>query len=339
MRKGANGSPAVSEANTGTVIAKGPETQSNCLRPFRYYPNCRLAFRSFLEHAGFKNDEKVLLPAYVGWSPREGSGVFDPVRELGLAHDFYRVDDRLQIDLADLHDKFALGRVRVLVLIHYFGGVDPHYAESVALAREFGAVVVEDEAHALLTDLVGGACGYLGDACLYSLHKMLPVKSGGLLVWNRGSEVLPDQRESTLRDGALWQYDLRRIAQRRRENLARLSGLLESLRDELEPLWSAWPPDHVPQTYPVLLRRDIRDSLYFGLNAAGFGVVSLYHTLIEEVTPRRFPDAHQVSRRILNLPIHQDIHCDAFEPMVDEMRRQLKWNPADASRRYRSQSR
>ena len=48
------------------------------------FPSARTAFKAFLARAGFSAGDRVLLPAYVGWSPREGSGVFDPVRELQL---------------------------------------------------------------------------------------------------------------------------------------------------------------------------------------------------------------------------------------------------------------
>jgi dTDP-4-amino-4,6-dideoxygalactose transaminase len=60
------------------------------------------------------------------------------------------------------------------------------------------------------------------------------------------------------------------------------------------------------------------------MNAAGFGVVSLYHTLISQVPPQSFPAAVRVSRRILNLPVHQDISHEALEAMVSELARQLR---------------
>ena len=53
--------------------------------------------------------ERVLLPAYVGWSAKEGSGVFDPVDELGVPYAFYRLDDRLRIDLYGLEQCLRVG--------------------------------------------------------------------------------------------------------------------------------------------------------------------------------------------------------------------------------------
>lgn len=175
-----------------TRISKQAINEERFTRPYSMHKNARSAFKSFLGTVCPKGDEVVLLPAYIGWSSKEGSGVFDPVQELGLPYAFYRLDDRLRIDLAHLESTLRGGRVRVMVIIHYFGYVDPGYERAVELARRYGAFVLEDEAHAMFTDLIGGCSGRLGDACIFSLHKMLPVKDGGMLLWNVGLSGLPD---------------------------------------------------------------------------------------------------------------------------------------------------
>jgi dTDP-4-amino-4,6-dideoxygalactose transaminase len=76
------------------------------------------------------------------------------------------------------------------------------------------------------------------------------------------------------------------------------------------------PARAVPQTLPVVIPRGLRDDIYFRMNEAGYGVVSLYHTLIEEVTVRAYPEAHRLSRAMLNLPVHQDVAVDAIPGLV-----------------------
>jgi dTDP-4-amino-4,6-dideoxygalactose transaminase len=69
----------------------------------------------------------------------------------------------------------------------------------------------------------------------------------------------------------------------------------------------------VPQTFPILLKsREIRDHLYFELNKRGIGAVSLYHQLIKEID-QGFSIEHELSDRILNLPIHQDIGFEELD--------------------------
>ncbi len=305
------------------TIAKKASDGEAFARPCRRFANARTAFKSLLAALNFQSGQSVLLPAYVGWSANEGSGVFDPVAELKLSYDFYRLDGNLHIDLDHLEKCLQSGRVKVLVLIHYFGYVDPQYRQAVELARRYGAWVVEDEAHALFSDCVGGVCGRLGDACIYSLHKMLPIKGGMLAVAPRHADLvagdLPEQ------DGLPppWTYDFFAIAQRRRQNAWLLADLLAPLADQIVTLRPSPAVGEVPQTLPVLIHGASRDSLYFALNEAGFGAVSLYHTLIPQISREEFPDSHRVSSRILNLPIHQDVQAGQLDALEETLRRLL----------------
>jgi dTDP-4-amino-4,6-dideoxygalactose transaminase len=276
----------------------------------------------------------VLLPAFVGWSPREGSGVFDPVRTLGVRHAFYAVDERLDLDLADLARLLAVGDVAVVVLIHYFGRPDPQTTAAAALARAHGATVLEDEAHALYTDLVAGAAGRVGDACVLSLHKMLPVDGGGALVLNAGADARLAAFTATGDHSALrvvWEHDLAAIAAQRRENAAALAVALAPLAGVVEPLWSTLPAGTVLQTFPVRIHGISRDDLYHAMNAAGYGVVSLYHTLVAELSAEAFPASHRLARTIMNLPVHQDATPAQLQALVAELARQVARAPRSAA--------
>ena len=240
------------------------------------------------------------------------------MRELGLPCAFYGVDETLSLDLDDLGRQLSAVRARVVVLIHYFGRVDPRFAEAAALARSHGALVLEDSAHALFTDQVGGICGGEGEATIFSLHKMLPVSTGGMLLWRPGAP-LPDPAEGDTSDVALpWSYDLQGIARQRIEDAEALRELLRPLAGEVDPLWDEVAPGTVLQTFPVIVRRRSRDQLYFAMNEAGFGVVSLYHTLIDQLrTGGAFP--LRVAGAALNLPVHQDATGAELGRMVEAL--------------------
>lgn len=305
---------------TTVRIPKSAQNPNRFRRPFRCFENARSAFRTFLETMSWDENGIILLPSYVGWSPKEGSGVFDPVAQLRLRYDFYRMDDHLHIDLEHLRFLFLNHPVNLLVIIHFFGYPDPAYKEAVALAREFGVRVLEDEAHAMLSDLVGGICGRLGDACIFSLHKLFPFETGGMLMVNQTMSSIPALIENSQLESFLpWEFDLKGISAKRQENARLLSGLLEPLAGRIDPLWGEPSPGEIPQTYPVIVQHASRDQLYFMMNDAGFGVVSLYHTLIKEITPDAFPASHWLSRRILNLPVHQDVQTEYLELMVRKL--------------------
>lgn len=298
------------------MIAKTATLRDHFRRPMVRFESARAAFGAWLRALDLRDDEDVLLPAYIGWSAREGSGVFDPVRASGVRYRFYRMRRDLTIDVDDVSRLVRERPPRAVVLIHYFGWPDPHAAEVAELARDAGAAVLEDEAHALYSDFIGRACGRFGDACIYSLHKMLPFPSGGMIAFNAaaldirpGGEVVADPFE----------YDWLAISRARRANAAALLDMIASLAGKVDPLWTDLPAGVVPQTLPVIVREADRDRLYERMNDAGFGVVSLYHTLVDVIRADSFPDAHWLSRHIMNLPVHQDVDPAQLAPMVDRL--------------------
>ena len=308
----------------GKLISKKPTNPNSFVRPAIPFRNARTAFRSLLEGLGFSEKDEVLLPAYVGWSKKEGSGVFDPIQEVGISYSFYRITRDLEIDIEDLRRRLSTRRPRLLVIIHYFGYPDRNLDRIVVLARDHEVLVLEDEAHALYSDWVGGICGRLGDAVIMSLHKMLPFNSGGLLVLNN---TLDKASINKLKDSPLQEplgrdplnYDLLGISAKRRNNAVRLLELLQPLCGRVDPLFHTLLDGVVPQTMPVLITGKSRDDLYLELNRSGYGVVSLYHTLIKPIRQSEFPDSHWLSQRILNLPVHQDVSSDALEAMVAQI--------------------
>src|SRR6476620_5938194 len=106
------------------IIEKQAHDWPRFRRDFEPFASARAAFLAFLRQVSVGANECVLLPAYVGWSAREGSGVFDPIREAWCAFAFYRVDQRLRADVDDVARQLRERRVKVLVVIHYFGYVD-----------------------------------------------------------------------------------------------------------------------------------------------------------------------------------------------------------------------
>jgi dTDP-4-amino-4,6-dideoxygalactose transaminase len=309
---------------SGEQIAKAAIDSRRFGRPVIPFINARTAFKAFMLALGLSSGDEVLLPAYVGWSTREGSGVFDPVQEMGVRFRFYAMTDQLAIDIDDLNAKLAVGRPRLLLLIHYFGFPDSNIVKAVAMARKRGALILEDEAHALYSDWIGGVCGRFGDAAILSLHKMLPFQSGGLLVLNSSLDeaIVALLKHSPLQrplEQHPMDYDLWEIAASRRVNAGRLQELLPRLRGKADPLYSTLPDGVVPQTLPVIITGRSRDEVYFELNARGYGVVTLYHTLVGQIRQSEFPVSHWLARRILNLPVHQDVRPDQLESLVAQL--------------------
>lgn len=303
------------------MIEKTAKLLLNYRRSCAYFDSAREGF-SYLLAKYARQGCAVLLPSYIGVSANEGSGIFDPVKKNRVPFMFYNMDKKLNIDIDSYRRELSYASEHyalvVVLIVHYFGFVDPQYALVCQIARDAEAIIVEDEAHALFTDYVDDTSGRWGDYSIFSLHKMLPLSKGGMVRDNKNSGALGEifnrkTKESELIE--ILQYDFKAISRRRKANAnilyERLSDVqgISFLRDNGETV--------TPQTVPITISQNIRNDFYFTLNSAGYGVVSLYHTLIDDISEMDFSSSVALSRVITNLPVHQDIAPDAIESMCD----------------------
>lgn len=298
-------------------------------RPALFYRSAREGFEDLLLRRLERKSDGVLLPAFIGWSPREGSGVFDPVSASGARAAFYTLNPDLTVDMGALERALDEGSYRTLVLIHYFGRTEPKLGEIRALTERHDVLLVEDLAHGFFSAQVGDVAGRSGGVSLYSLHKMFPVPAGGMMIY-RDPSLLTDQVETAPELAkVILNYDWQAISDRRRETFELLSERLQALPEmgrAFAPLWPQLAPTDTPQTLPVRILGADRDHIYRQMNSDGYGMTSLYHTLIKEVR-EGFPEMIALSRTIINFPVHQDASPAQIDGMVRSFQAALGSSP------------
>lgn len=299
-------------------IKKTAIDRDNFFEPAFFYRSAREGMRDFLSNILPEPQDGVLLPAFIGWSPNEGSGVFDPVGDLGNHFGFYDLNPDLTVDLKDLERKLASGRYRVLVMIHYFGRTEPALSTVSELAERYGVLLVEDLAHGFFSSARGDEAGSFGHVRLFSLHKMFPLTQGGLITYS--TPALVKGQKSTMAELAVevLSYNWDAIGTARRANFAGITERLKSLPEfgrAFQLLWPELGASDVPQTLPVRIVGNSRDHIYKRMNEDGFGMVSLYHTLIDHVRSD-FDSMMDLSRHIINFPVHQDVAPSSLDSLV-----------------------
>lgn len=125
----------------------------------------------------------VLCPAY------NCGHEIEPLLRLGLRVRCYRVGPDLQADLDDLERRLRPD-VRAVLVTHYFGFAQP-LPELRDLCDRHGLRLVEDCAHAFLSDDADGNLGRVGDVAVYSLRKTVPIPNGGAVLFNDESLPIP----------------------------------------------------------------------------------------------------------------------------------------------------
>jgi len=116
----------------------------------------------------------ILVPAY-----HQGVEI-ETLRVAGYTLRYYRMDERLGIDFADLERRIDK-TVSALHVIHYFGFAQPR-APIVRFCESHRLKLIEDCALSLFTRDDDRWVGSAGDLALYSVYKTLPVPHGGFLI-------------------------------------------------------------------------------------------------------------------------------------------------------------
>jgi dTDP-4-amino-4,6-dideoxygalactose transaminase len=106
------------------------------------------------------------------------------IRASGAQIVWYPATRRFEIDLDVLRRTCQRARAHVLFAIHYAGWPQPLGALR-SLCDEYGLILVEDCAMALLTESGGEPVGSYGDYAVFCLYKTLPLPDGAVLVQNR----------------------------------------------------------------------------------------------------------------------------------------------------------
>ncbi|HZL04263.1 MAG TPA: DegT/DnrJ/EryC1/StrS family aminotransferase, partial [Coriobacteriia bacterium] len=232
--------------------------------------------------------------------------------------------DDLSVDLDEMAELAGTGEFGVLVVIHYFGRVQPQMDRIRELADRFGMILVEDLAHAFFGAWVTGGVGLRGDVLLYSLHKMFPLPEGGMVTYRDDAYVTGQRSTQPGLASTLLSFDWPLIAARRREVFDALTARLSSLPEHGDLFTLLWPSlnrTDVPQSVPVCITGRNRDQIYATMNRKGYGLVSLYHTLIAEAT---HPSLLRLSQHITNFPCHQDVDLADLDGMVEAFRESLE---------------
>lgn len=293
-------------------ITKKIQKINNFKYNFIYYNKAREAIYDVLLKLKENGDFTLLLPAYIGYSPNEGGGIFDPIKKLDIDYRFYDINDDITINIESFDNVISsIDKKIVVFIIHYFGYVDPNIDELINLSKRYNAFIIEDCAHAFYTDFVDGYCGNYGDVSIYSLHKMLPYNDGGLLKNN--TNVFEFTNNISYNP---FEYDLKKISEHRKK----CSDIIESKLMNIIGIRILRPKElygkYTPQTFPILLENMDRDEFYHKLNEMNYGVVSLYHTMIPEINNEC---SKNISKCILNLPVHQDAKLEDIKKMCDEV--------------------
>lgn len=303
------------------MITKSPTLQKQFVKGIYFTKSARIAFSYLLKLMEFKDNEKLLIPSYIGYTEREGSGVLDPIEENNVKFDFYPIEKNFNIDLKGLEKLILDKSVKAILVIHYFGILHCDILSIKKMCKENNVLLIEDCAHTLYTKHNNIYLGDFGDFSFYSLHKVLPVETDGILKINnklytqKDIKISEEHKASYSTLEAFLQYDELNAHKKVFDNYKYMCKGLEKI-EGIEILCQDLSEETFPINLPVLVIKMAREKFYFKMIDNGITLISLYYRLIDNITNELYPDSHYISNRIINFPINQDITIDEMDKII-----------------------
>ncbi|MBU1632424.1 MAG: DegT/DnrJ/EryC1/StrS family aminotransferase [Nanoarchaeota archaeon] len=313
------------------MIKKKQTFNENYIENKFFFPNGRTAFFHSMKIFGLNKDKGILLPNYIGINQEEGSGVLDPIKKCKVGFDFYKLNKDLSINYKDLERKIRNKNISAVLVIHYFGFCQNNMNKIVDLCKKYKKYLVEDCAHAFNSYHKNRKLGTYGDCSFYSIHKFLAIDQGGILLINNPCLItnLNVNLKKNLKDDIsketlllLNKSKLNKISEKRIKNFNHVFKMIKSVKG-MYSFYNKLPLGIVPLNFPIIIKHKDRNSVYFKLLKHKIETVSLYHTLVPELNPKDNKLAFELSSKILNLPIHEDLSKKDLKLMVSKLNKIL----------------
>ena len=288
-----------------------------------YYLNsARSAFKYILQNV-LKETDIILMPSYIGETQKEGSGVFDPIRETNSKYLFYKLNENLMADFQDIKQKIEENKdVKAILLIHYFGFAQESIFQIKELCKKHSILLIEDCAHTIQGKFQNILLGTIGDFSFNSIHKLIATPNGGILKINNPKYFNLILKENLIDYDSLAQFintDLTETSKKRIENYNYYLGHLPKQSKFYSIMFENLAKGTVPLNFPICIKNFDRFKFYNILIEKGVITVSLYYQLIKELDSKQYPISFNISKEILNLPVHQDITFEDIDFIISKM--------------------
>ncbi|MEX0597313.1 MAG: DegT/DnrJ/EryC1/StrS family aminotransferase, partial [Candidatus Paceibacterota bacterium] len=197
---------------------------------------------------------------------------------------------------------------------HYFGIFQEDFERIRNLTNRYGVILVEDCAH-YFNLTFAERVESKADFAFYSLHKFFPFKDGGALkISSQKLKLDFDSLENKNLGSNILDYDIKGIIEKRRLIFLYLENYLDS--NPYIKLFHSLKENDIPHNFPLLIKNNLREKVYFKMQEEGYPLIALYYRLIQPIYDRKDQSMIDLSNSILNLPVHQDTVQDDLEKLV-----------------------
>lgn len=303
------------------MIPKNVPFDQEYVKKIFFSNSARQGFEKILKFCKKLGKNSILLPSYIGETDREGSGIYDPVKNTEFKSFFYNLNNDLSVEIEDLEEKVKSLNIEVLLVVHYFGvnKNDLNYLQKICFENDI--ILIEDCAHCPNLFLYDCQLGKYGDFSFFSIHKISRAETGGGILVNNDNYVSNFSFKPNIDVNSLYclfTSDFQTSKIKRIKNFNYMLGLFKQFVNA-DSLYDDIGFD-TPHNFPFLVDETERESIYFKLIDFGVPVTSLYYRMILPIRSGNYSNTNLISKRILNLPIHEGISFFNIEYIIDKLK-------------------
>ena len=147
-----------------------------------FYGNARTALYYGLKKSNVKPGDKILMPSILC------SSVLEPINSLKMTIINYSVDTDFSIDVNQVSLQINDCKPDIFLFINYFGsGEIPE--DIVRICKKFNILCIIDNSHFFYEDYINFRPSKEYGFVIYSIRKILPLHTGGLLIFNNKAHI------------------------------------------------------------------------------------------------------------------------------------------------------
>jgi dTDP-4-amino-4,6-dideoxygalactose transaminase len=289
-----------------------------------------------LDSLKLNNNHKILLPSYLCHT------ILCPIKEKKLNYSFYKINKNLEVDLNDLRKKIKKEKPNIILIINYFGFIQPNLSKIKEICQKKEIKLVEDNVQSFLSPHQT-----MGDFVFNSYRKFIPTPDGAFLLGKFPKKVKINNspkkftskrftggilktlkifknyyrnlfsssekkdidnykkpaRMSKISKYLLNRINLEKISIKRRRNYSFLSKNLNN--SEIIPLYTNLDPQTTPLGFPIICKSE-KEKIKIKENLIRNKIYPPIHwPLPEEVSKNEFKESWNISKCIMTLPIDQ----------------------------------
>jgi dTDP-4-amino-4,6-dideoxygalactose transaminase len=282
------------------------------------------------------SNHKILLPSYLCHT------ILYPIKEEKIKYNFYKINKNLEIDLNDLRKKIKKEKPNIILVINYFGFIQPNLAKIKEICQKKGIKLIEDNVQSFLSPHI-----LRGDFVFNSYRKFMPVPNGAFLLGKFPQKIKINNapkkftskrfrggilknfiifknyyrdlfssseekdinnykkpaRMSKISKYLLDRINLKKISVKRRKNYSFLSKNLNN--SEIIPLYENLDPLTTPLGFPILFKsREERNKMRHKLIKNKI-YPPIHWSLPNIIDKKKFEESWKISNTILTIPLDQ----------------------------------